>query len=70
MFKEGNAIDTSGFVLKAQYNISRLAKKKIIEDKIPSVTALTTTTGLNAVKNKNKLPDISDLVKKQIMMQQ
>ena len=38
-----------------------------IKDEIPRVDGLTTTAAPNAVDN--KIPDLSNLVKKQIMMQ-
>ena len=38
-----------------------------IKDEIPSISDLATTTALTAFEN--KIPDVSDLVKKQIMMQ-
>ena len=50
MVKEVNATDTSGLVKITVYD----AKIKDIEDKIPSITNLTTTTTtLNAVWKKN-----------------
>ena len=61
--KKVNAIDTSKLVNKTDYD----AKIKDIEDKIPSIYNLTTTVALSAVE-KNKIPKVSDLVKKQIMM--
>ena len=60
--KKVNAIDTSKHVNKTDYD----AKIKDIEDKIPSIYNLTTTVALSAVEN--KIPKVSDLVKKQIMM--
>ena len=60
--KKVNAIDTSKLVNKTDYD----AKIKDIEDKIPSIYNLTTTVALSAVEN--KIPKVSDLVKKQIMM--
>ena len=53
-----NAIDTSKLVNKRNYN----AKKKNIEDKIPSITNLATTAAITAVKK--KMPSITILVKK------
>ena len=38
-----------------------------IKDEIPSISDLATATALTAFEN--KIPDVSDLVKKQIMMQ-
>ena len=38
------------------------AKIKDIEDKMPSITNLTTTSALNAVEN--KIPNVSALIKK------
>ena len=61
--KKVNAIDTSKLVNKTDYD----AKIKDIEDKIPSIYNLTTTVALSAVE-KNNIPKVSDLVKKQIMM--
>ena len=86
-----NAIDTSGFVLKTQYNTDKsslenkindadkkylilveLLKKQTdynakiteIEGKIPSITGLATIYALNLNDVKNKIPDVSNLVKK------
>ena len=53
-----NAIKTSGFLLKTQCS----TKITEIEDKISSITALASTTALNAVEN--KIPNLNDLVKK------
>ena len=68
-----NAIDTSGFVLKTKYDTCKLdLEKKIcdeIEGKIPSISGLATNFVLITVEN--KIPDISNLVKKkqqQILM--
>ena len=61
--KKVNAIDTSKHVNKTDYD----AKIKDIEDKIPSIYNLTATVALSAVE-KNKIPKVSNLVKKQIMM--
>ena len=63
LIKKVNAIDTSKLVNTKDYN----AKIKDIEAKIPSVINLATTTALSAVEN--KIPKVSNLVKKQIMMQ-
>ena len=43
------------------------AKVTEIENKIPSISGLATTSALNAVENKK--PDVSNIVKKQIMTQ-
>ena len=53
----------SGLVRKTDYN----AKIDEIKIKITNITRLATTTELNDVKN--KIPNISILVKKQIMTQ-
>ena len=53
-----NSIKTSGFLLKTQCS----TKITEIEDKISSITALASTTALNAVEN--KIPNLNDLVKK------
>ena len=53
----------SGFVRKTDYN----AKIDEIKIKIPNITRLATTTELNNVKD--KISNISILVKKQIMTQ-
>ena len=55
--------DTSGLVKKTDYN----AKITEIEGKIPSITGLATTAALNAVES--KIPNVSNLVKKQIVLQ-
>ena len=52
--------DISGLVKKIDYN----AKFTEIESKIPSITGLATTAALTAVKN--KMPDVSNLVKNKI----
>ena len=57
------AHDTRGFVKKADYN----AKLIEIETKIPSISGSATTSASTSVEN--KIPNISNLVKKQIMMQ-
>ena len=80
-----NSIDNSGFVLKTKYethksdlekkmpDTSRLVKKsdyvKItdIENKILSLSGLAINAALTAVEN--KVPYVSSLVKKQIIMQ-
>ena len=61
--KNVHAIDTSGFVKQTEYDC------KINETKgqISNVNGLATTASLNDVKK--KIPNVSDLVKKQIMMQ-
>ena len=53
-----NNIDTSGFFLKTKYNADKLD----LEKKIPDTSGLATTSALTAVEN--KIPDISNLVKK------
>ena len=58
MAKKVNAIDISVFVKKADY----IAKIKDIEDKIPSITGLVTTSALTAAKT--KVPKGSYLVKR------
>ena len=63
LVKNVNAIDTSKFVNKTDYN----SKKKDMEDKITSITYLATTAALTAVEN--KIPNVGDLVKNQILMQ-
>ena len=55
--------DTSGLGKEKDCN----TKATEIEGKIPSITDLATTAGLNTVKN--KIPNNSDLIEKQIMMQ-
>ena len=55
--------DTGGFVKKLDYN----AKIGEIEGKIPSITSLATASALTTVEN--KIPNVSNLVKKQIMLQ-
>ena len=55
--KEDN-IDTSGFVLKANYN----TKITELENKIPDIINLATKTALTTVENKT--PSVSYLVKK------
>ena len=52
-----NSIDTTRFVLKTAYDTD-----KKIESKIPDITGLATNSALTAVQN--KMPDISNLVKK------
>ena len=56
-------IDTSGLVKKTNYD----AKLTEIESKIPSISGLATTSTLTAVEN--KIRDVSNLIKKQIMTQ-
>ena len=55
--------NTSGLVKKRDYN----AKITETESKIPSISGLATTYVLNAVEN--KIPDVSTLTKKQIMVE-
>ena len=50
--------DTSELIIKTNYNV----KITEIEGKIPSITALATTAALVAVEN--KIPNVSNLVKK------
>ena len=61
--KKVNAIHTSKLINKTDYN----AKIKNIEDKIPNITGLATTPAFTVVEN--NIPNVSNLVKKQIMMQ-
>ena len=60
LFKKANAIDTSEFVKKTNYD----SKVNEIKGEIPRITGLATTTALYV---KSKIPNVSDLVK-QIMM--
>ena len=46
-------------------NTTLNAKINVVEDKIPSITSLGTTTACTAVEN--KIPNVSNLVKKTIM---
>ena len=62
LVEKANAIDTSGFVKKTDCD----SKINEIKGEIPSITGLDTAAAFNDAKN--KIPDISDLVKKQIMM--
>ena len=50
--------DSNGLVKKTDYN----SKISEIENKIPSISGLVTTSALTAVEN--KIPDVSSLVKK------
>ena len=50
--------DTNGFVKKTCYS----AKASQIENKIPSISDLATSSALTAVEN--KIPDVKNLVKK------
>ena len=50
--------DTSRIVKKLDYNV----KMPELENKIPSISSLTTTSALTAVEN--KIPGVSNLVKK------
>ena len=64
--KKINTIDASSpskLINKTCHN----GKVKDIEDKIPSITSLAATAALADFAN--KIPDISTLVKKQIMVQ-
>ena len=56
-------LDTSSLVKKTNYS----PKISEIESKMPSISGLATTSALTAVEN--KIPDLSSLVKKQIIMQ-
>ena len=58
LVKKVNDIDTSELVTKTDDNTII----KDIEDKVPSITGLATTTALNAIKN--KIPNVTALVKK------
>ena len=72
-----NNIDTSGFVLKTKSNTDKsdLEKKIVMETKkilmlldlLKLVSRLATNAPLTAVENKT--PDVSNLLKKQIMTQ-
>ena len=55
--------DTSGLIKKTDYN----AKISEIESKMLSISGLVTNAALTAVEN--KIPNVSSLVKKQIIMQ-
>ena len=55
---EKNIPDTSGLFKKTDYN----AKITEIEDKIPGISGLATTSALTSLGN--KIPNISSLVKK------
>ena len=57
--------NSSGLVKKTDYN----AKITEIEGKIPSNSSLATTTALHAVVKQDKIPNVSNLVKKQIVTQ-
>ena len=58
MFKKVSAIDASKLVNKTDFD----AKIRDTEGKIPSITGLATTAALTAVED--KIPNVSDLVKK------
>ena len=62
LVKRVNAIDTSEIAKKADYHTNISA----IKIKIPSISDLATTDALNDIND--KIPDASNLVKKQIMM--
>ena len=53
-----NFLDTSDLVKKTDYNF----EISEIENKIPSISSLVTTSAFTAVKN--KIPDVSNLVRK------
>ena len=55
--------DTSGLKKKSDYNV----KISEIKSKIPTINGLATSSALTAVKN--KIPDVSNLVKKRSIMQ-
>ena len=55
---ENKMLDTSGLVQNTDYNV----KITEIENKIPSVSGLATTSALTAAEN--KIPDVSSSVKK------
>ena len=57
------AIDSGGFVKNADYD----SNNNEIKDEILNITALATIAASNGVKN--KIPNVSDLVKRQILMQ-
>ena len=63
LVKKTIAIDTNGLVTKRDHD----NKIDEIKGKIPSITGLATTAALTVVENKK--PNVTDLVKKQIMMQ-
>ena len=75
-----NSTDTSGFVLKTEYDTDKSelennipdvtdfvneAKLTELEKKIPDISNLATKIALTTVEN--KIPNVSNLVKKQIM---
>ena len=60
---ENKISDTSKLVKKSNYN----AKFSEIEGKIPNISGFVTTSALTAVEN--KIPSVTNLVKKQIMIQ-
>ena len=65
LFTKVNNIDTTEFVLKTEYGTGKLDLQKKVSDaegKIASISGLVTNSALTAVKN--KIPDVSDLVKK------
>ena len=63
LVKNVTNINTNGFVKKTDYDF----KINGIKGEISSITGLATTAALKG--DKNKIPDVSDLVKKQIMIQ-
>ena len=65
LFTKVNNIDTTEFVLKTEYGTGKLDLQKKVSDaegNIASISGLVTNSALTAVKN--KIPDVSDLVKK------
>ena len=57
------------FTNLATNNASLDGKINVLENEIPSITNLATTTTTALADVGNKIPNVSDLVKKQIMMQ-
>ena len=60
MVKKVNSVETNKLVKKTDYN----AKIQDIEDKIPSITGLATTTATALIAVENKIPDVSNRLKK------
>ena len=60
MVKKVNSVETNKLVKKTDYN----AKIQDIEDKIPSITGLATTTATDLIAVENKIPDVSNRLKK------
>ena len=63
LVKKAITIDTNGLVTKRNHD-NKIDK---IKGKVPSITSLATAAALTVVENKK--PNVTDLVKKQIMMQ-